>query len=158
MYQQDAANAAIKTLLDRQVDAIIILGGDLTPAEVRDAHHDVPLILVARQIDDWDGVCIGVDNVAMGYTATKHLIDAGHVQVAQVARDPSHEDAVDREMGYRKAHLEAGIKVDEELIYPGKFYGQSGALTVESWLMRGKSFSADEAATLKRAEAASKAA
>lgn len=121
MYQQDAANAAIKTLLDRQVDAIIILGGDLTPAEFRDAHHDVPLILVARQIDDWDGVSIGVDNVAMGYTATKHLIDAGHVQVAQVARDPSHKDAVNREMGYRKAHLEAGIKVDEELIYPEIF-------------------------------------
>lgn len=52
------------------------------------------------------------------------------------------QDAVNLEKGYRKAHLEAGIKVDEELTYPGKFHGQSGVLAVESWLMRGNSFSA----------------
>ncbi|KAA1257918.1 HTH-type transcriptional regulator DegA [Rubripirellula obstinata] len=142
MYEHDAENAAINTLLDRQVDAVIVLGGDLTPDEIHGGEDAVPMVMVARQIEGWNGVCIGVDNVAMGYNATKHLIDAGHVQIAHVTGNPSHEDAVNREKGYRKALAEANIPIDEDLIFPGNFYGQAGVLAVESWLMRGKSFSA----------------
>lgn len=142
LFEQDAENAAIRTLRDRHVDGIILLGGDVPQADLDRVAQDMPLVVVARNFPRWEGTCITTNNFKLGYEATKHLIDAGHREIAHVAGNRHHEDAVNRAAGYRQAILDAGIQFDPELIYDGNFYGQAGILAVESWLMRGKHFTA----------------
>lgn len=142
LYQHDAENAAIKTLRERHVDGIILLGGDVPADELAIVAAEKPLLVVARELPDFDGVCLSTDNFKLGYDATQFLIAAGHRAIAHVAGNPAHEDAVRRAAGYRQAMSDAGLPIDEELIYQGNFYGQAGVLAVESLLMRGKHFSA----------------
>lgn len=142
LYEHSAEIAAVNTLRDRQVDGIILLGGDIPTQELSDATSNLPLVVVARELPEWAGVCLSCDNFDLGYRATKHLIECGHAQIAHVAGDPKHQDAIRRTDGYRQALADAGIAVDPELIYDGNFYGQAGVLAVESWLMRVKDFTA----------------
>lgn len=142
LFEQKAEVAAVRTLRDRQVDGIIVLGGDIPTTELTQVAADRPVVVVARELPEWDGTCLSCDNFDLGYQATKHLLDHGHVQIAHVAGNPAHQDAVRRTDGYRQALADAGIEFDRELVYDGNFYGQSGILAVESWLLRGKHFSA----------------
>jgi LacI family transcriptional regulator len=142
LYEQNAEVAAIKTLCDRQVDGIILLGGDVSGNELLRLAEGRAVVVVAREMIDFEGTVFSTDNFRLAYDATRYLIDQGHTEIAHVAGNPAHEDAIRRTNGYCQALDDAGIKVDEELIYQGNFYGQSGVLAVESWLMRGKNFSA----------------
>lgn len=133
---------AIKTLLGRRVDGVIFMGGNLPRKELADVRDQIPTIVVARQLDNWGEQCIYMDNFEAGYKATRYLIDMGHRDIAHIKGIEDHEDAICRYEGFRKAMEDAELPIDEELIYQGNFRGQSGALAIESWLMRGKNFTA----------------
>jgi LacI family transcriptional regulator len=142
LFEQNAEVAAVKTLLDRKVDGIILLGGDISGPDLQKLVGDRPVVVVAREGMQWQGTIISADNFQLGYEATRCLINHGHTEIAHVTGNPLHQDSVRRTNGYRQALSDAGIEVDPELIYQGNFYGQAGVLAVESWLMRGKNFSA----------------
>lgn len=134
--------AAIETLIDRRVDGIIMVGGNLELATLEECSRAVPLVLVARQLKGWEQRSIFLDNVQAARSATKYLIDQGHRQIAHVKGIAVHQDAIDRFHGYQLALSEAGIKFDEGLVVEGDFSSRSGILAMESLLIRGKPFSA----------------
>lgn len=141
-FDKKTESQVIQTLLGRKVDGLILVGGDLPVEQLRDLHSQIPTVVVARQVSDSVGPCIFVDNRQIGYIATKHLIDSGHRRIGHVHGIETHEDAIHRFQGYCQALAEAGLPVDPDLVFPGNFYGQSGVLAVESWLMRGIPFTA----------------
>ena len=102
----------IETLIDRQVDGIISVGGSLPPAALEELRHRVPLVLVARHIENWDKQCVAVDNQRGGYLATRFLLDSGHRRIAHIMGISSHHDAISRVAGYRQALEEAGVGFD----------------------------------------------
>lgn len=142
LFDKKTEAQVIQTLLGRKVDGLVLVGGDLPEEQLRTLHGDIPMVIVARQVVDWPGTCIYVDNREIGYIATKHLIDSGHRRIGHVRGIETHEDAVHRYEGYCQALTDANLPIDLDLIYPGNFYGQSGILAVESWLMRGIPFTA----------------
>lgn len=141
-WNQELEVAAIKTLIDRQVDGIIMVGGDLDSHALEEACDGVPMVLVARQLTGWNDRCVWIDNVAAAKKATQYLIEAGHRNIAHVAGIRNHQDAIDRLLGYRQALTEAQLDASDELVVQGDFSGQSGVLAVESLLIRGVTFSA----------------
>jgi LacI family transcriptional regulator len=141
-WQPDAEQAALEMLTDRQVDGLIILGGDHPDTDLRAINAQTPLIAVGRSIAGIEDQCIHVENRAGAYRATRHLIDLGHRHIAYITGIPTHADARDRRRGYEDALAEARLPIDERLIAESDFTEQSGLLALESLLSRGGTFSA----------------
>ncbi len=84
--------------------------------------RDVPTVVVNAQ--DRDGVVPSVfpDEEPGGYTATRHLIEAGHRRIGMINIQPPESDlpaGIGRLAGYRRALTEAGIPVEEGLVRHG---------------------------------------
>lgn len=68
---------------------------------------------------------VAIDDVLVGRLATQHLIELAHRDIAFLGRDPDavygFTAAADRLLGYREAHAQAGLPVDERLIITSGF-------------------------------------
>lgn len=141
-WDRETEIAVIRTLVDRNVDGLVMVGGNLTLHEIDDLRQGKPLVVVARDLNDQSIPSICIDNVVAARQAVQHLIDAGHRRIAHVKGHPEHRDAIDRHEGYQQALKQANIEVDSRLVVNGDFSSQSGVIAVESLLMRDVPFSA----------------
>lgn len=138
----DSEVTALKTLLDRQVDGLVIVGGTLSVEKLTSVRESKPLIMVAREISEFEKHCVHINNFKAAYEATEYLIRLGHTKIAHIQGIPSHDDAIQRLAGFKAAMTDAGLSVDESLIYEGDFHGQSGLMGVEVLLQRSVEFTA----------------
>ncbi|MFK8114902.1 MAG: LacI family DNA-binding transcriptional regulator [Rubripirellula sp.] len=141
-WQQSTELEVIRTLLGRKVDGLLLIGGNLPVEELNELREQLPTIVVARELRDWEGQCIYIDNAQAAYVATKHLIEFGHRKIALIRGVEDQPDAMQRFEGYSRALAESGIEFDSDLIYRGDFTAQSGVLAINSLLTCGTSFSA----------------
>ena len=74
--------------------------------------------------------------------ATQYLIDKGHTQIAYISGPSRKVDAMERLAGHKQALKEAGISVDDDLIYEGNFKEQNGVDGLQHLLSTGKPFTA----------------
>lgn len=140
-WQRDTAVAAVKNLMGRQVEGLILLGDDLGETEMeRLERRSLPVVVVGRQTPSTP--CVFIDNHAAAAGAVNHLIDRGHRRIAIVMGLESHQDSIRRRQGYEDALRRRGIPVDPKLMMPGDYSSQSGVLAVQSLLARGVHFSA----------------
>ncbi len=139
--EEDIARS-LRIFLERQVDGLLVLGGRIPEEKLREIAAQVPLIVVARRVAGLESQCLYVDNEGGAYRATRYLIGLGHRRIAHVMGTTGHPDAIDRLAGYRRALTEAGIAVDEKLIFSGHFTETSGLEGVEELLSRGERFTA----------------
>ncbi len=77
---------------------------------------DVPFLVAGRPIALPDVHYIDVDNVAGGYRATAHLLQAGRKRIATVTGALTSGAGVDRLEGYKQALSDRGMPVDSSLI------------------------------------------
>lgn len=107
--------SVLRKLLEHRVDGIALIGLD---------HQEAVFTLLERQqvpaIAIWSHdaasalPCIGVDNADAGYTATRHLIDLGHREIALVFPPVGdNERARGRLAGAERALAEAGVAVKD---------------------------------------------
>ena len=141
-WQPSKESSAVKTLLGRQVDGLVLIGGSVELSEMNALRSKIPIITAARWLAGWDDQSIHIDNVEAGYQATKHLIEFGHREIGIIRGIEDHTDAIQRFEGYTKALAEAGIEFKPDLIFQGDFSAQSGVMAVNSWLARSTYFSA----------------
>jgi LacI family transcriptional regulator len=141
-WKPEVERDALKTLVDRRVDGLIVVGGLSSGSVLSDSTEERPLVVVGRTMSELAGHCVAVDNRAAAYVATQHLIEQGHRDVAHIAGDSSHQDAIERQQGYVQAMQDAGVGVNPALIVEGNFRRQSGLMGVEMLLTRGQTFSA----------------
>lgn len=111
-----------------RVDGLIIFSCPPTRREARRIlDSNIPTVLIDGYHSDLN--CIYIDNVAGGYTATKHLISLGHRRIGYLG-DPIDDPigffvSRDRFRGYRQALDEAGIPFNPA-------YHREGAHSLES--------------------------
>lgn len=141
-WMPEAERIAIQTLVGRQVDGLIIVGGTLSAAELSEVTGGKPTVVTARELDSDVIPSVFTDNLKAGYDATKHLIDCGHRQIAHITGIKTHQDAIRRYKGYVQALENAEIPLDTDLVFEGNFSGQSGVLAIEAFLTRGCTFTA----------------
>src|SRR5690606_11626856 len=86
----------------------------------------VPVVLVDRQVNEFEFDVVKVDNVRGSYVAVKHLLDHGYQRIAMITGleeiTPGHE----RPLGYYEALRTAGRPVDSDLIRRGDFKESGG--------------------------------
>ncbi len=85
--------------------------------------HNLPVVLKQQYSKYTEYSSVDVNNYLGGYLAATHLIELGHENIAILVAVPEVEEAKERLRGFRQAHSDMGMEVNEELIISG-FYNQ----------------------------------
>ncbi len=133
---------SLQMLLARRADGVIVVGTDIPDEKLRDVATQLPMVFVARRVRGLEQQCLYVDNDDAAYRATRYLLGLGHTRIAHVRGTAGHPDAAEREEGYCRALVEAGLPIDERLIVDAQFTEKSGLAAVEELLARGQRFTA----------------
>ncbi len=145
-WQTKIEQRALNMLLDRQVDGIIVLGGQTPEAVLCEIAQQKPLIVVARKLESLQDHNIYVNNFEAAYRAVSYLIERGHRDIVHITADMNYSAAVDdifeRYRGYKQALLDGDIEPDPRLLVEGNLQQQSGVLAIEMLLGRGRAFNA----------------
>jgi DNA-binding LacI/PurR family transcriptional regulator len=108
-YSNFNATEAVLGLLARGVDGIIIYGSE--EVDVLEAKQTVPYLFYSH--NNHKRMDVGVDNEYGGYLATKHLLEHGHKKVANLIIQSCQLPNA-KNLGWRQAHEEAGIEVNDD--------------------------------------------
>lgn len=133
-WHEAGERKAIEALLSRRVDGVIVLAGRLPNSVLQRFAKSLPMVVVGRDLRGPGLFSLDFDNRAGGLLATQHLIECGHTRIAFIAGDPAHQDALDRQAGYRAALEKAGIAFDPALVMAGDFTEASGLMAVNRLL------------------------
>lgn len=111
----------IKALFNSRVDGMLISFS----RETNNFDHvdsilakGVPMVFFDRVYDTPNSSKIIVDDLSGAKDATAHLIDQGCKRIAHLEGAPNLEITKQRLEGYRQAHKERNVPVDEKLIMP----------------------------------------
>lgn len=93
----------LQHLVARRVDVLIVASVQHTAQRLRTlAAQKIPYVLLDRNFTGLESNFVGVDDLAVGYLATSHLIDQGCKRIAHI-RGPEVSTAMGRLEGYTKA-------------------------------------------------------
>jgi len=109
-------------LLEKNVDGIILAGR--VPSGLIDYVREtgLPFVIVDFLPKSGPVSTVLIDNLQGAYKAASHLIQSGHKRIAFVGGDMGHPSLKERFEGYKKALLDSGISVDENLIVSDEPY------------------------------------
>lgn len=126
----------LRMLGEYHVDGAIVIG---TGSNERELHAleqaGTPVVSLIRACEDPPGdVVLAADEDGAGQ-ALRHLLSLGHQVIGCVAGPPESTSGRERLAGYRRALLEAGLPLREQLVVRGPYRPETGAAAVEK-LMR----------------------
>ncbi len=135
---EERERAAVQTLSQKQVDALIVATSSADGSHLREAaSRGTPVVLVDAEIPGLAVDSVTIDNVAAARTAVEHLLDFGHRDVAIVMGSPGPASDRARLEGYRQALTERGLHVPHEYICSGADTFEGGraaaASVLEQW-------------------------
>lgn len=90
-----------------------------------------PHVLIADRSEKPGVAWIDTDSLEPSNAAVRHLIELGHRRIALGRYARGGTDTIDRLEGYRRAHAEAGLEIDERLIIKGGDGIDDGARAVD---------------------------
>lgn len=126
----------INTLLEKQVDGIVFMGGEITTEhEETFKKSPVPIVLSATIDDKKEFPSVNIDYKQAAYDAVKSLTDEGHTKVAMLSG--TLEDPVNGYLkfsGYKSAIQDAGLHLDDDLVVIGDYSYDSGLEAMASLL------------------------
>lgn len=120
---------AINVLLNNRV-AGILMSHSIETSEfdhvLRAVKNKIPIVQFDRVTSKIPGTRIVNDNFSGGYMATKHLIREGYKRIAHLTGSFGSNIYSERFKGYLYALEEAGIVLDEDLIFENSITRESG--------------------------------
>jgi LacI family repressor for deo operon, udp, cdd, tsx, nupC, and nupG len=120
-------------------DGMIFSPLGLAQADLTQRDRDLPLVVLGERSSDGSFDHVGIDDVAASCEAVGHLISLGHRRIAAIGDQPyrTGEAAQRRTAGYRRAHRDAGLEVDDSLvIVTPRFNRVDGAVAMAELLDR----------------------
>ncbi|MSP89086.1 MAG: LacI family transcriptional regulator [Alphaproteobacteria bacterium] len=112
-YNQTAETEAIRALLERGIDALVLVGAERArDAESLVAEAGIPIIVTWVEHDRWPSIII--DNRQAGRLATEHLLALGHRRIGVISLPVQHNDRQrQRVEGLRQALADAGLSLPD---------------------------------------------
>lgn len=108
----------LNLLKSKQVEGIVFMTRVL-----KDEHkeffnkEDIPIVMINRDISDFNITSVSIDHHKAAYEMTKYLIDKGHKRIALFRGwIENYVFGIDQYEGYAKAMKENNIEIDERLI------------------------------------------
>ena len=122
LNKPEREEACLRRLLSRRVDGLF-----LTPVYRFEAEARIYQEIVARKIPAVllgppapfckNFISIEIEEAAASFNVTRHLLGLGHKKIAYFTGPPAAPWAHERFEGYRRAHREAGLEVDDKLVF-----------------------------------------
>jgi len=122
LNKAEREDTCLRRLLSRRVDGLFV-----TPVYRFEAEARIYQEIVAQQIPAVllgppapfckNFVSVEVEETISSFNVTKHLIELGHKKIAYFTGPPAAPWAHERFEGYRRAHREAGLEVDDKLVF-----------------------------------------
>lgn len=126
----------LNTLLGKQVDGIVFMGGKVTEEHVEEFKRSpVPIVLAATLDQQKETPSVNIDYEQAVYDAVKYLIGQGHKKVGMVSGPL--EDPINGEYkfaGYRRALEESGMPIDDRCVVVGDYTYDSGIEAMDTFL------------------------
>jgi LacI family transcriptional regulator len=134
--KKDKEIRVINTLLEKQVDGLLFMGGAVTEDHIQAFKtSSVPIVLCATTDESGNYPSVDIDHIAAAEDAVKTLIQNGHRHIAMISgtlQDPSNGFA--RYQGYKNALEKAGIPFNEDLVRIGNYRYESGIEVTQYFL------------------------
>lgn len=124
------------TMLGKQVDGIVFMGGNVTLEHVEEFEKSPVPIVLAGSIEESKKIpSVNIDYEQAVYDSVNEFIEKGHKHIAFVI-GPLHEqkNAEKKLKGYKSALEEAGIAFREDLVFEGDYTYDSGLEAFEKLL------------------------
>lgn len=133
---QERELSVIETLLMKQVDGVLFLGGVISEEHVLAFQKaKVPVVLCGTTDGKQQFPSVDIDHAAAAYDAVQLLTKHNHTRIAMITcplQDPSTGYA--RFAGYKKALENANLPFDESLVRTGKYTYDSGIEAMKYFL------------------------
>ncbi|WP_010269915.1 catabolite control protein A [Paenibacillus senegalensis] len=126
----------INTLLEKQVDGLLFMGGTVTEEHVQAFRtSSIPIVLCATTDENENIPAVDIDHELAAKDAVTKLIEQGHRKIGMISgtlQDLSLGYA--RFQGYKLALQEAGITYDENYVRAGNYKYESGIEAMNHFL------------------------
>ncbi len=134
--KKDKEIRVINTLLEKQVDGLLFMGGAVTEDHIQAFKtSSVPIVLCATTEEGDTYPSVDIDHIGAAEDAVSTLIQNGHRHIAMISgtlQDPSNGYA--RFQGYKNALEKAGISFNEDLVRIGNYRYESGLEVTQHFL------------------------
>lgn len=132
LNKPDREDTCLRRLLSRRVDGLFITPVYRFEAEARIYKEIVarktPVVLLGPPAPFCKNfISIEIEEALASYNVTRHLIELGHKRIAYLTGPPAAPWAHERFEGYRRAHREAGLDVDDKLVFAAGSTLEDGA-------------------------------
>ncbi len=122
LYQPEREEACIRRFLSRRVDGLFLSPvyrlGDVAPIYAELIARKVPTVLLGHTASFCaQFVNVETDDLAAGRAITQHLLGLGHKRIAFLAGPPGTPWSQERFEGYRQTLREAGLDVEDKLVF-----------------------------------------
>jgi LacI family transcriptional regulator len=127
----------LRILQQKRVDGILYAHparGSNSGQVRRLAAMGIPIVEVGRQSERDLLDATLADNIQGAYQMVRHLISRGHRRIALIIGEANLVTGHDRIEGYQRAHMDAGIPVDPQLIRTGSFTRSHGEAAMRDLL------------------------
>ncbi len=140
----------IRRFLSRRVDGLLISPVYRIESEARIYHEllarRVPTVILGHTAPFCSQFLnVATDDLGAAYAMTQHLLQLGHRRIAFLAGPPATPWTRERYEGYRKALREAGLEVDEKLIFQAGRTAEDGAKAAVQMIHEGSEATAVQA-------------
>lgn len=139
----------INTLLEKQVDGMLFMGGTITEDHMEAFRtSSIPIVLCATADENNMMPAVDIDHEQAAFDATEVLITQGHKDIAMISgtlQDPAV--GYSRYQGYRKALEKANLPFREEFVRVGNYRYDSGSEAMQHFMQLEQKPSAIFAAT-----------
>jgi LacI family transcriptional regulator len=127
----------LELLLDKQVDAIILVGYKVAERGAPAAPTgQTPVLYLYEYTRSTDSPCVLPDDRGGAQLATVHLLDLGRRRIAYINGPPTFEATQDRLRGHRDALAAHGIEFDPSLLRTSPDWNQDSGFAHAQDLMR----------------------
>ncbi|WP_174729428.1 catabolite control protein A [Mesobacillus harenae] len=118
----------LNTMLGKQVDGLVFMGGNITAEHVEEFKKSPVPIVLAGSIEESSSIpTVNINYEQASYDAVQAFIGEGHKEIAFVVGpliEPINKDK--KLVGYKRALADAGIEYQENLIFEGDYTYDSG--------------------------------
>lgn len=135
----------IQTLFNNRVDGVLV---SLSRESFDYSHFEammqkgLPIVFFDRVADTIETSKVTVDDFLGGYQATEHLIKQGYSKIGHLAGPENLDITNERLSGFRKAHEEANLDLDEDLIIYNQASSESEAYNATLEILKSKNIDA----------------
>ncbi|HLR79045.1 MAG TPA: catabolite control protein A [Bacillota bacterium] len=125
----------INTMLEKQVDGIVFMGGNITEEHTEQfSSAPVPIVLAATYDGTEQMPSVNIDYEKAAYEATQYLVQQGNERIGFVS---ATKEIIINELkysGYKRALTDASISFAEELVAYGDYTYDSGLKAAQQLL------------------------